>query len=296
MTIERKACEANDVHLFIRLSADKVTRQVSMTRQAFCTGTYFVFALTVLTLAEVQGRAQDYDAQNPDRQRFIHSAQTVPASRSRSVPQASSPRMPVQFRNVSQPGVATDIRTAPSPSSTRSSPDRSTSKAGNEESKATEAPLPITRPRARTEGTSKAESAGGGASRPFATWTVICFITAGACAIVWLTRRGNSASRGQLPGEAFSLLGRAQVSPRLEVHLIRVGNKLVLVGTTTQSHQTLCEITDRDEVERIITACGDESGSSIAANMRRALAQLDRSTGSTSESRPRRATREIADA
>ena len=159
-----------------------------------------------------------------------------------------------------------------------------------------DAPLPLARPRASQDGQAAKASLSGPTRGSLATFTTVCLVVGVACAIVWLARRGLPASRGRLPEDALECLGRSSLGPRLEVHLLRIGNKLLLVGSSANSHQTLTEITDPDEVERIVAACGTERGASVAASMQRALAQLDGQPGSTSIRRPRRSTREIADA
>lgn len=213
--------------------------------------------------------------------------------------------MPVQFRDIARvPSSRESHDHSPAPTRTAS---RTKSQAVNsttglrraevrQASHQVEAPLPLARPRASQDGQAAKTSLSGQTRGSLATFTTACLVVGVACAIVWLARRGLPASRGRLPADALECLGRATLGPKLEVHLLRIGGKLLLVGSSANSHQTLTEITDPDEVERIVAACGTERGASVAASMQRALSQLDSQPGSTSIRHPRRTSREIADA
>ena len=58
-----------------------------------------------------------------------------------------------------------------------------------------------------------------------------------------------------LPLEAFELLGQKTIEPRLTVHLVRCGSRVLVLGTGTDGIRTLSEIDDPAEVERITEAC-----------------------------------------
>ncbi len=73
--------------------------------------------------------------------------------------------------------------------------------------------------------------------------------------VVWITRRGSPKSVGTLPGDVVEVLGRAPLVGRQQVHLVRCGTKLLLVCLSTAGAQTLTEITDPDEVERLLDIC-----------------------------------------
>jgi flagellar biogenesis protein FliO len=69
--------------------------------------------------------------------------------------------------------------------------------------------------------------------------------------IIWAVRRGLPRGAGVLPGDAVEVLGRAPFVGKQHVHLVRCGNKLLLVCVSPGSVQTLTEITDPAEVERL---------------------------------------------
>lgn len=73
----------------------------------------------------------------------------------------------------------------------------------------------------------------------------------------WVLRRGNRAmaGRGQLPADVVSVLGRVPLAARQFGELLRVGNKLVLVSLTPTGAETLTEVTDPAEVDRLVGLC-----------------------------------------
>jgi flagellar biogenesis protein FliO len=81
--------------------------------------------------------------------------------------------------------------------------------------------------------------------------------------VVWVARRGTSKTTALLPREAFEILGRAPLIGRQDVQLIHCGNKILLVYASPGGAQTLTEITDPTEVERLVVACqGPDHGGS----------------------------------
>ncbi|MBX3426566.1 MAG: flagellar biosynthetic protein FliO [Pirellulales bacterium] len=94
------------------------------------------------------------------------------------------------------------------------------------------------------------------------------------CAL--LMRRGKSKSPGMLPHEAFALLGVAPLAGRSVAHLIRIGNKLVLLAIAPEGVQTLAEVTDAAEVDRIAGLCSAGALHGPAAEFQQVLAQLAR--------------------
>lgn len=58
-----------------------------------------------------------------------------------------------------------------------------------------------------------------------------------------------------LPIEAFELLGRRQLEPKVAVHLVRCGGRVLVLGVSTDGVRTLSEINDPGEVERLTETC-----------------------------------------
>jgi flagellar biogenesis protein FliO len=58
-----------------------------------------------------------------------------------------------------------------------------------------------------------------------------------------------------LPREAVEVLGRTTLLGRQQVHLVRCGNKIVLLSVTPGGVETLTEIADPAEVDRLHSIC-----------------------------------------
>lgn len=71
----------------------------------------------------------------------------------------------------------------------------------------------------------------------------------------WLVRRGTRKSSAALPRDVVSVLGRVPLATRNIAQLLRVGNKLVLVSLTPAGAETLTEVTDPAEVDRLVGLC-----------------------------------------
>lgn len=92
--------------------------------------------------------------------------------------------------------------------------------------------------------------------------------------IAWCARRFTPGGTAILPKEAVELLGRTSLATRQQAHLVRVGNKLLLVAISPAGAETLTEITEPTEVEHLTALCrrGKPSSSTIA--FRQALTEL----------------------
>ena len=93
--------------------------------------------------------------------------------------------------------------------------------------------------------------------------------------MVWLLRRASPPGAGLLPAEAFEVLGRAPLANRQQAHLLRCGNKLLLVSASAAGTEPLAEITDPAEVDRLTSLCR-QSRSNVATT---ALSQMFRQKG-----------------
>ena len=91
---------------------------------------------------------------------------------------------------------------------------------------------------------------------------------------VWFIRRGSRGVGGALPSDVVQVLGRSSLSPKQQLQLIRVGGKLILVAVSANGAQTLTEVTNTSEVERLATACEATRGGSASESFRQVLSQL----------------------
>lgn len=94
--------------------------------------------------------------------------------------------------------------------------------------------------------------------------------------VAWCMRRTLPASMTRLPAEVVEMLGRAPLAGKQNLHLLRVGSKLVLVVVTPFGAETLTEVTHPDEVERLLALCKQNSGHGPTAEFRAVLRQFER--------------------
>jgi flagellar biogenesis protein FliO len=92
--------------------------------------------------------------------------------------------------------------------------------------------------------------------------------------LAWIMRRTVPGAVQALPGEVVEVLGRAPLAGRQQVHLIRCGSKLILVSVTPEGAETLTEITDPEEVDRLSGLCRETHPGSATNAFRHVFGQL----------------------
>ena len=124
---------------------------------------------------------------------------------------------------------------------------------------ATSLPLP---PRANGHdgaATSRTKTASNGGG----LWTTVLALGAivGALALAgrWL-KPYLGVPRG-LPIEALELLGRRMIEPKVSIHLVRCGGKVLVLGVSPDGVRTLSEIADPHEVNRLTETCLNQGDS-----------------------------------
>lgn len=80
---------------------------------------------------------------------------------------------------------------------------------------------------------------------------VLGLIVAGAR----LLRGYVAGSQPRLSPEVLQVLGSSQIEPKLTLHVVRWGSRLLLVGSGPQGARSLAEVSDAQEVERLATLC-----------------------------------------
>jgi flagellar biogenesis protein FliO len=95
--------------------------------------------------------------------------------------------------------------------------------------------------------------------------------------VAWAVRRGMPRTSALLPAEAVEVLGRVPLLGKQQLHMIRCGNKMLLVYIAPTGVQTLTEITDPAEVDRLAGLCQAAHPSSAAASFRQVYEQFDES-------------------
>lgn len=90
----------------------------------------------------------------------------------------------------------------------------------------------------------------------------------------WLLRRGVRKSGAALPRDVVAVLGRMPLAARNVAQLLRVGNKLVLISITPAGAETLTEVTDPAEVDRLIGLCHQSDPHSTTKAFEQVLQQM----------------------
>lgn len=73
--------------------------------------------------------------------------------------------------------------------------------------------------------------------------------------VIWAVRRGVPKNTASLPREAVESLGSMALAGKHQVHLVRCGNKILLLSAGTSGVETLTEISEPAEVERLQGLC-----------------------------------------
>ena len=92
--------------------------------------------------------------------------------------------------------------------------------------------------------------------------------------IAWLFRRTQPNSMAKLPSEVVQVMGRTAMAPRQQVNVLRFGSKMLLVSHQPGQTQTLGEITDPEEVQRLAGLCEANQPNSISHSFRDVLRQV----------------------
>ncbi|HEY4308135.1 MAG TPA: flagellar biosynthetic protein FliO [Pirellulales bacterium] len=93
--------------------------------------------------------------------------------------------------------------------------------------------------------------------------------------VVWAMRRGMPKTQQQrLPNEVVDVLGQATLGHRQHVQLLRLGGRLLLLSVTPNGAETLAEVTDSAEVERLTSLCRKSTARSAAPSFRDVFQQF----------------------
>ena len=159
------------------------------------------------------------------------------------------------------------------------------------------APLPVRSPplARRTEGTVRPRQ--GSLGTVVSVLGALGIVLGLFLLLIWLLKRGLLGNTRLLPPEVVESLGRASFAGRQQVHLLRVGHKLLLVSVTAAGTETLTEITDREEVDRLAGLCRQRNVNSSTTAFQQTLRRFSQeavptgSAGRTAEGTTRRADR-----
>lgn len=92
--------------------------------------------------------------------------------------------------------------------------------------------------------------------------------------LVWLLCRGMPKGTRLVPSEVVEVLGRAALAGRQQMHVVRFGNKLLLIAVTPTGAETLSEITESVEVDRLAGICQQSHAHSATSAFRQVFRQF----------------------
>ncbi len=101
--------------------------------------------------------------------------------------------------------------------------------------------------------------------------------------VAWFTRKTLPKAAQHLPSEVVEVLGRTPLAARQSMQLIRVGKKMLLICVTANGAETLTEITDPEEVDRIAGVCQQKRSDSISTTFRQVISQMGSTSATKSE-------------
>jgi flagellar biogenesis protein FliO len=129
-------------------------------------------------------------------------------------------------------------------------------------------------PKSDSKATTQVTSTGSGWKSLVTTLSALLLVIGIFVGFAVLTRRAWSPARSTLPKQAFEILGRSTLGPRQQVLLMRFGNKVLLVNQELGNVQTLSEIDDPAEVDRLVGLCEQSTPNSLSTNFGSVLSQV----------------------
>jgi flagellar biogenesis protein FliO len=94
--------------------------------------------------------------------------------------------------------------------------------------------------------------------------------------VAWLAKRGMPKQAPFLPREALEVLGRQRFGGKQELQLLRLGNKLVLIHVAPGHVESVAEVTDPEEVDRLTGLCFQIKPNSSSRGFQQTLDQFSK--------------------
>lgn len=146
--------------------------------------------------------------------------------------------------------------------------------------------LPLGGDRDGSRNSNQNNSAGSWLKHPIARTVAALSVVIGLIFLLWTVFRrtagrvGGLAAQlgpgGQAPSGVLSVLARYPVARGQTLVLLQMDRRLLLLCQTTQGFQTLCEVTDPEEVASLITRAQDEEGRSLSKRFSNMLRGFER--------------------
>ncbi|MBW3543311.1 MAG: flagellar biosynthetic protein FliO [Planctomycetes bacterium] len=114
------------------------------------------------------------------------------------------------------------------------------------------------RPISRRTGNDATEEATPPPRTPGSVWTTVLALAGvlGLIVVVGrLWKKHGPPGRTLLPTEALELLGRRPIDARQNLYLVRLGSRMLVLGSSAEGLTTLAEITDPVEVDYLAGVC-----------------------------------------
>ena len=93
-------------------------------------------------------------------------------------------------------------------------------------------------------------------------------------AFAWVGKKNMKPGSGKLSKEIIQVLGKSQLSGKQQLELVRVGQKLLLLCVTQHNVETLTEITEPSEVERLLAIVRQDTPGSMTSTFQDVLTQM----------------------
>ncbi|PQO29903.1 FliO/MopB family protein [Blastopirellula marina] len=136
-------------------------------------------------------------------------------------------------------------------------------------------PLPLPRKAGQASGESSALPSFNFQGNKTASIAASLFVVIGLFLIfAWVGKKNMKPGTGRLSKEIIQVLGKSQLSGKQQLELVRVGQKLLLLCVTPHSVETLTEITEPTEVERLLAIVRQDSPGSMSATFQEVLTQM----------------------
>jgi flagellar biogenesis protein FliO len=119
-----------------------------------------------------------------------------------------------------------------------------------------------------TEGGKPRASSFGSVLTMFSSLIVVLAIFFG---FMLMLKKANRGSNSELPRDVFQVLGTSRIAGRHSLFLLRLGHKLVLVHAGSGEVQTITEVTDPAEVDRLCGSCEENQPNSLTQSFRQVL-------------------------
>jgi flagellar biogenesis protein FliO len=194
-----------------------------------------------------------------------------------SVPQNASVPQPVlqpSGQRVFTPPSINDAKSGVQPASFNSESPSSTSKTANAGSNRTSTRAPLELKPSTKEKTRNLD-------KPTSTWSAalsmffsLAVVLSFFLLVAWLVKKSQPTSFLKLPSDVVQVMGRTPMAPRQQMYVVRFGSKLLLISHQPGQTQTLGEITDIDEVQRLAGLCEANHPGSISNSFRDVLKQV----------------------